>query len=336
MSQEYIIDLYELGKIVYQFENGLCQKVTRLSISGEFRYEHRYHYDRNKKLVSESLIGNIGTVEYYGNLEEGFIFAISPYGTEAWSDKDPCYIREVEISQVYDEKGCLVQKGSYHYTYDKQKLISVSSDSLEVLFAYDSDGKKVAKKTISESGEKEEYYIFLGKLEIGSFSKEKNLQWLRIPGLTLHPDMVRAIAIETQDAVYAPIYDMRWNIIKLVNIEDGTILETRPDPFGQNLHALKGCPWTFCSKRYDEDTALVDFGNRHYDPALQKWTTLDPMMQDSSPYRYCFDNPMQYIDPDGQFVIALPLIWCGGAALRKIFMDGAILATATWLGHKAI
>jgi len=96
--------------------------------------------------------------------------------------------------------------------------------------------------------------------------------------MTTHSDLVKAIAIETKDATYAPIYDLRWNIVKLVNIADGLVLETRPDPFGQNLGMLEGCPWTFCSKRYD--------------PELRQWTSLDSLMQDSRPYRYCFNNPL--------------------------------------------
>ena len=211
---------------------------------------------------------------------------------------------------------------------------------MEVFFAYDSEGKKIAKKTVSENGEEEEYYLYLGKNEVGSISKNGNLKWLRIPGVTPHPNMVRAVAIETNDAIYAPIYDVHWNIVKQINIEDGIILQTRPDPFGQNLHELKGCPWTFCSKRYDKDIALVDFGYRYYDPELREWTAFDPLMQDSDPYRYCFDNPMQYLDPDGQFAIVIPVLTWTGAALTSPLWGPGALAIASgvaigYLGDKA-
>jgi len=102
--------------------------------------------------------------------------------------------------------------------------------------------------------------------------------------------------------------------VKLVNVEDGKVMETRPDPFGENLSKLAGCPWTFCSKRYDPDINLVDFGYRYYDTDLKEWTSLDPLMQDTNPYRYCFNNPMQFMDPDGRYGFIIPILtWTGGA-----------------------
>jgi RHS repeat-associated protein len=46
-----------------------------------------------------------------------------------------------------------------------------------------------------------------------------------------------------------------------------------------------------------------DYGARHYDAALGRFTTQDPLAKDfyaTSPYGYCLNNPMKYIDPDGK------------------------------------
>lgn len=339
IAEKQSIDLQALGKIVYHFEYGLCKKVVRLSQENEVKYEHRYHYDNDNKLISESLIGGLGEITYSGNTEDGHLVAHTPFGEEEWTAEDTSTFTPSPTQKIYDEQGRLIQKGAHHYFYEDKNLVHVSTNDLNIFFDYDKDGRKIYKKSISKTCEEEEYYLYLGDHEIGSFSNDGSLKWLRIPGMTTHKDLVRAIAIETQDATYAPIYDFCWNIVKLINIEDGTIIETRPDPFGENLATLSGCPWTFCSKRYDPDTNLVDFGYRYYDIHLKEWTSLDPLMQDSNPYRYCFNNPLQFLDPDGRAGFLLPIVtWGGGALTFPLWGPEAIAilagAGAGYLGHE--
>jgi RHS repeat-associated protein len=338
LAEEMVVDLQDFGKVVYCFEDGLCEKIVRLSPSGEVKYEHVYHYDQDKRFASESLIGGLGEITYSGNPEEGSLVAKTPFGEERWSKENRCAFKEANVEKVYDAEGFLIQKESKSFFYECGKLVQVLRDQHRVFLAYDEEGRRVFKKTFRDDGEEGECYLYLGKDEIGSVSEDGELKWLRIPGMTTHPDLVRAIAIETKDAIYAPIYDVRWNIVKLVNIADGSVLETRPDPFGQNLAILEGCPWTFCSKRYDPEIGLVDFGARSYDPELREWTSLDPLMQDSNPYRYCFDNPLQFLDPDGRFGFAVPIVTWGAAVTSPIWGTGALAfaggAAVGYLGYK--
>ena len=51
-------------------------------------------------------------------------------------------------------------------------------------------------------------------------------------------------------------------------------------------------------------TGYIDFGARQYSPTLRRWMAPDPMSENyygTSPYAFCNNNPVNFVDPDGKF-----------------------------------
>ena len=94
--------------------------------------------------------------------------------------------------------------------------------------------------------------------------------------------------------------------------EDGNVLQ-------QNLYYARGGAWgdvctapcfqsyKYCGKYLDRKHGLdlYDYGARLYDPAAAFWTSPDPLYEkhyNISPYAFCNNNPVTFIDPDGRFI----------------------------------
>jgi len=61
--------------------------------------------------------------------------------------------------------------------------------------------------------------------------------------------------------------------------------------------------YKFSAKELDNETGYSYFGARYYDSDLSVWLSVDPMAgkyPSISPYAYCANNPLTYIDPDGR------------------------------------
>jgi RHS repeat-associated protein len=99
---------------------------------------------------------------------------------------------------------------------------------------------------------------------------------------------------------------------RVVANASGTVVQTNHYyPFGMPFtegNATSSQPYKYNGKELDTERGLnlYDYGARLYDPALARFTTVDPHAEryySISPYAYCLNNPVNAVDPDGRLVI---------------------------------
>ena len=74
------------------------------------------------------------------------------------------------------------------------------------------------------------------------------------------------------------------------------------DPFGaeKNIDLADNNPFRYCSEYYDKGIDKIYLRARTYDPTLGRFTQQDPACDGFNWYVYCYNNPLKYLDTNGQ------------------------------------
>lgn len=122
-----------------------------------------------------------------------------------------------------------------------------------------------------------------------------------------------SVASSTTDnfAFYFYNQDHLGNIREVVNASGSVQQVTNYYPFGAPYADASAStntdfqPYKYNGKELDKMHGLntYDYGARQHDPILARWDRIDPLAEkyyNVSPYAYCENSPVRYIDPNGE------------------------------------
>src|SRR5574344_2291941 len=98
-------------------------------------------------------------------------------------------------------------------------------------------------------------------------------------------------------------------------------------------------PYKFNGKEMDEETGLYYYGARYMNPVASIWYGVDQMTEkyeDESGYTYTHNNPVKFVDPNGQGSKGWNRFWGGmRAAGGSVQIAGGVAASWTGVGAVA-
>jgi RHS repeat-associated protein len=219
--------------------------------------------------------------------------------------------RAVE-SLTYDLDGNLTSDGISDYTWDAEnRLIKVETNAVAraagfpdriVELRYDYMGRRV-QRTLSEVGAggtvqlSRKRFLYEGWRMVAEYVLEgggsvpaiyRTYTWgLDVVGSLRESGGVGAllqIADHRSRKTFLTAYDSKGNVVALFNAETGSLAAAYEyNAFGEYLRVkgpdpvMADNPFRFSTKYSDEETGLVDYGRRHYDPRNGRFLGRDPI-----------------------------------------------------------
>ena len=205
---------------------------------------------------------------------------------------------------TYDSNGNLTKdlnKGISTITYNVLNLPNMVtfSDGSTIAYTYGADGTKL--KTVHKTGSTTTTTDYCGNVVY-----ENGVQKLLLTD--------EGYVTLSDGKYHYYLKDHQGNNRVVIN-QSGTVEETNHYyPFG-GVFANTGNtqPYKYNGKEFDgkKGVNLYDYGARHYDAALGRFTTVDSLAEkhySESLYTYCYSNPINCIEPNGKdgIYIAFP------------------------------
>jgi len=271
-----------------------------------------YGYDALYRLTSVNQDGSLQSRYTFDPMGNRLTSRTSSDTTEYGHDACDEMSYAGDISYRYDLKGRLIAEydstdnteRTYNWSYDDRLLYINYPDSTKSSMKYDYMGLRTYRK--DNAGDITNYYWSLLGLPqvVNETDGSGNPKASYILGAGL-------IAIKVSGAKKYYITDALGSVLALTD-SSGNVTDTYEyGSFGELTISTGSSynPYRFTGQQWDEDSKYYYLRARFYQYSIGKFTQRDPVMRGSrqsqiiGKYVYANNNPILYIDPNGQYAI---------------------------------
>lgn len=288
-----------IQNLSYRFD-GFGNLINRTSKTGGAKSEN-FTYDNMNRLVGISQNGAItGMMEYddYGNIISKMMDGIDVFYDARYEGSCPYEVTRVKTA--LDELDEYNQQISYT-PFDKMSRIYKGKRSLSIEYGFDYN--RIRSIETYDGKEKEKVYV--GDCEFVNDNKDINI-YTYLKG----PMGVFAVCRTDAEGNNSIFYIHKDNLESwcLITDEDGKIVQrTSYDAWGNPQGELmfdRG----FTGHEHLSAFGIINMNGRAYDPMLSMMMSPDDNIQNPdfsqnyNRYAYCYNNPLTYYDPSGEWV----------------------------------
>ena len=319
IGQDYLLNNLTHGDFTEDYTYGNNGRLSGYTIKKNGIILHEQSYDYEKGRISKRIID--GAENLYGYDKSGQLVRDNSV-TYSWdSNGNP-------LGATVDVQDRLTDNGGHSLTYNKDGNVVEISNSAEnytlklevdersilrraevngkvIDYVIDPSGRRVGKKI---SGVLAEGYIY--KDQLNPIAKV-NAQGSVLQSYTYLDKSHVPAFMEANGKLYRYITDQLGSVIAVMDTATGLFIQKLTyDAFGKVLSDTNPGfqPFGFAGGLYDQDTKLVRFGARDYNPEIGRWMQKDPIGfagGDTNLYRYVGNNPVNFIDPRGTDTVAV-------------------------------
>lgn len=300
----------------YDYNYDGANRLLSSSFTGNGDYSTNYSYYKNGNIKSLTRIGELGngefgiidnlTYDYVGN-QLNYVNDDQSQGPQEYgftdngsflTTKEYFYDLNGNLKKDYNKQ--IVEEIGYNYMNLPQHIIVFNDENKYIDYLYNADGQKLQKVANRGDGVTTDY--------IGSFVFIDNeTDFIFTPEGRVVPNDAGSLNYEYY------LVDHLGNT-RVSFSQTGEVLQDNSYyPFGMSLGSALSFQsnlamdnnYLYNGKELQDDFDLdwYDYHARYYDPVLARWHVIDNLAEKYSfisPYSYVLNNPLIFIDPDGQ------------------------------------
>jgi len=273
----------------YVYDYDVMGRLSTVTKDGEQVEQYQYNANGSRIYERNTLKGTDRTFTYSNSNEDQLEYAGSVHYE---FDADGFLFRKTDSADVT----------TYTYTSFGELTGVNLPDGKLIEYDYDPLRRRIARKVDGVTADK---YLWAGGTLLAIYDGSNNLKQRY-----LYADSRMPFAMEMNGSTYYLSYDQVGSLRVVTDASGNVLKQYDYDSFGYIYNQVDNdpsfdVPLRFAGGLFDNETGLIRFGARDYDPDTGRWTAKDPLLFDAGDtdlYNYCFGDPVGLIDPSGLII----------------------------------